>query len=65
MENLLEQGEIASGDLFHRLNAFSARMCHFTCVNELEDIQPLTEGFLQEISTQLKISMPHIYEADF
>ena len=30
----------------------------------VEDIQPLTEGFLQEISTQLKISMPQ-YNADF
>ena len=30
----------------------------------VEDIQPLTDGFLQEISTQLKISIPQ-YDADF
>ena len=61
MEKLLEQGKLRS-DLFHRLNVLALNVPPLR--ERVEDIQPLTEGFLQEISTQLKISMPQ-YNADF
>ena len=61
MEKLLEQGKLRS-DLFHRLNVLALNVPPLR--ERVEDIQPLTEGFLQEISTQLKIPMPQ-YDADF
>ncbi len=61
MEKLLEQGKLRS-DLFHRLNVLALNVPPLR--ERVEDIQPLTDGFLQEISTQLKISMPQ-YNADF
>ena len=61
MEKLLEQGKLRS-DLFHRLNVLALNVPPLR--ERVEDIQPLTEGFLQEISTQLKISIPQ-YSADF
>ena len=61
MEKLLEQGKLRS-DLFHRLNVLALNVPPLR--ERVEDIQPLTDGFLQEISTQLKISMPQ-YDADF
>ena len=61
MEKLLEQGKLRS-DLFHRLNVLALNVPPLR--ERVEDIQPLTDGFLQEISTQLKIPMPQ-YDADF
>lgn len=61
MEKLLEQGKLRS-DLFHRLNVLALNVPPLR--ERVEDIQSLTDGFLQEISTQLKISMPQ-YDADF
>jgi len=61
MEKLLEQGKLRS-DLFHRLNVLALNVPPLR--ERVEDIQPLTDGFLQEISTQLKISIPQ-YSADF
>lgn len=61
MEKLLEQGKLRS-DLFHRLNVLALNVPPLR--ERVEDIQPLTDGFLQEISAQLKISMPQ-YNADF
>ena len=58
---LLEQGKLRS-DLFHRLNVLALNVPPLR--ERVEDIQPLTDGFLQEISTQLKISIPQ-YNADF
>lgn len=61
MEKLLEQGKLRS-DLFHRLNVLALNVPPLR--ERVEDIQPLTEGFLQDISTHLKIPMPQ-YDADF
>lgn len=61
MEKLLEQGKLRS-DLFHRLNVLALNVPPLR--ERVEDIQPLTESFLQDISTQLKIPMPQ-YDADF
>ena len=55
MEKLLEQGKLRS-DLFHRLNVLALNVPPLR--ERVEDIQPLTDGFLQEISMQLKIPMP-------
>ena len=48
--------------LFHRLNVLALNVPPLR--DRVEDIQPLTDGFLQEISTQLKIPMPQ-YDANF
>ena len=61
MEKLLEQGKLRS-DLFHRLNVLALNVPPLR--ERVEDIQPLTDGFLKEISTQLKIPMPQ-YDANF
>ena len=61
LEKLLEQGKLRS-DLFHRLNVLALNVPPLH--ERVEDIQPLTDGFLQDISTQLKIPMPQ-YDADF
>ena len=46
MEKLLEQGKLRS-DLFHRLNVLALNVPPLR--ERVEDIQPLTDGFLQEI----------------
>ena len=44
MEKLLEQGKLRS-DLFHRLNVLALNVPPLR--ERVEDIQPLTDGFLQ------------------
>ncbi|OOF56060.1 sigma 54-interacting transcriptional regulator [Rodentibacter myodis] len=61
LNQLVEQGKVRA-DLFHRLNVLTINMPPLR--DRTEDIQPLTEGFLQEIGENLKIKTP-IFDEDF
>ncbi|OOF53447.1 sigma 54-interacting transcriptional regulator [Rodentibacter trehalosifermentans] len=58
---LVEQGKVRA-DLFHRLNVLTINVPPLRA--RLADIQPLVEGFLQEISDTLNIKQP-TFEPDF
>jgi len=61
MEKLLEQGKLRS-DLFHRLNVLTINVPALR--DRMADIEPLAQGFLQEISEELKIAKP-TFDKDF
>ena len=61
LNQLVEQGKVRA-DLFHRLNVLTINVPPLR--DRIEDIQPLTEGFLQEISETLNIQIP-TFEQDF
>lgn len=61
LNQLVEQGKVRA-DLFHRLNVLTINVPPLR--NRIEDIQPLTEGFLQEISENLNIQKP-TFDSDF
>ncbi|OOF79442.1 transcriptional regulator [Rodentibacter caecimuris] len=58
---LVEQGKVRA-DLFHRLNVLVINIPPLR--ERIADIQPLAEGFLQEISDELKIKLP-TFNQDF
>lgn len=61
LQHYVAEGKVRS-DLFHRLNVLTLDL---PCLRERqEDIEPLTRLFLQQISQNLGISIPH-FEADF
>ena len=55
LNQLVEQGKVRA-DLFHRLNVLTLNVPPLR--ERIADIEPLTEGFLQEISESLKIQKP-------
>ena len=58
---LVEQGKVRA-DLFHRLNVLTLNV---PALHErMADIEPLSQGFLQEISEELKIVKP-TFDKDF
>ena len=61
LNQLVEQGKVRA-DLFHRLNVLTINVPPLR--DRIEDIQPLTEGFLQEISENLNIQTP-TFDQDF
>ncbi|OOF64912.1 sigma 54-interacting transcriptional regulator [Rodentibacter sp. Ppn85] len=61
LNHLVEQGKVRA-DLFHRLNVLVINMPPLR--ERIADIQPLAEGFLQEISDELKIKLP-TFNQDF
>ncbi|OOF43649.1 transcriptional regulator [Rodentibacter rarus] len=61
LNRLVEQGKVRA-DLFHRLNVLTINVPPLR--ERLEDIPSLVQGFLQEISDQLNISLP-TFEPDF
>lgn len=61
LNQLVEQGKVRA-DLFHRLNVLTINVPPLR--DRIEDIQPLTEGFLQEISENLNIQKP-TFDSDF
>ena len=58
---LVEQGKVRA-DLFHRLNVLTINVPPLR--DRMADIEPLTQGFLQEISEELKIAKP-TFDKDF
>ena len=58
---LVEQGKVRA-DLFHRLNVLSINVPPLR--DRMADIEPLAQGFLQEISEELKIAKP-TFDKDF
>ena len=58
---LVEQGKVRA-DLFHRLNVLTINVPALR--ERMADIEPLAQGFLQEISEELKIAKP-IFDKDF
>ena len=58
---LVEQGEVRA-DLFHRLNVLTINVPPLR--DRIADIEPLAQGFLQEISDELKIAKP-TFDKDF
>lgn len=55
LNQLVELGKVRA-DLFHRLNVLTLNVPPLR--ERIADIEPLTEGFLQEISESLKIQKP-------
>lgn len=55
LNQLVEQGKVRA-DLFHRLNVLTINVPSLR--ERLADIQPLVDGFLQEISENLKAKVP-------
>ena len=55
LNQLVEQGKVRA-DLFHRLNVLTLNLQPLR--ERIADIEPLTEGFLQEISESLNIQKP-------
>ena len=55
LNKLVEQGKVRA-DLFHRLNVLTLNVPPLR--ERIADIEPLTEGFLQEISESLNIQKP-------
>lgn len=55
LNQLVEQGKVRA-DLFHRLNVLTLNVPPLR--KRIADIEPLTEGFLQEISESLNIQKP-------
>ena len=55
LNQLVEQGKVRA-DLFHRLNVLTLNVPPLR--ERIADIEPLTEGFLQEISESLNIQGP-------
>lgn len=55
LNQLVEQGKVRT-DLFHRLNVLTLNVPPLR--ERIADIEPLTEGFLQEISESLNIQKP-------
>lgn len=58
---LVEQGNVRA-DLFHRLNVLTINVPALR--DRMADIEPLAQGFLQEISEELKIAKP-TFDKDF
>ena len=58
---LVEQGKVRA-DLFHRLNVLTINVPPLR--ERMADIEPLAQGFLQEISEELKIAKP-TFDKDF
>ena len=58
---LVEQGKVRA-DLFHRLNVLTINVPALR--ERMADIEPLSQGFLQEISEELKIAKP-TFDKDF
>ncbi|WP_118790811.1 sigma 54-interacting transcriptional regulator [Haemophilus haemolyticus] len=58
---LVEQGKVRA-DLFHRLNVLTINVPPLR--DRMVDIEPLAQGFLQEISEELKIAKP-TFDKDF
>lgn len=58
---LVEQGKVRA-DLFHRLNVLTLNVPPLR--DRMADIEPLAQGFLQEISEELKIVKP-TFDKDF
>ncbi|PRM35745.1 Transcriptional regulatory protein TyrR, partial [Haemophilus influenzae] len=58
---LVEQGKVRA-DLFHRLNVLTLNVPPLR--ERMADIEPLAQGFLQEISEELKIAKP-TFDKDF
>ena len=58
---LVEQGKVRA-DLFHRLNVLTINIPALR--DRMADIEPLAQGFLQEISEELKIAKP-TFDKDF
>ena len=58
---LVEQGKVRA-DLFHRLNVLTLNVPALR--ERMADIEPLAQGFLQEISEELKIAKP-TFDKDF
>ncbi|EDJ88933.1 acetyl-CoA carboxylase subunit alpha [Haemophilus influenzae 22.1-21] len=58
---LVEQGKVRA-DLFHRLNVLTLNVPPLR--DRMADIEPLAQGFLQEISEELKIAKP-TFDKDF
>ena len=58
---LVEQGKVRA-DLFHRLNVLTMNVPPLR--DRMADIEPLAQGFLQEISEELKIAKP-TFDKDF
>ena len=58
---LVEQGKVRA-DLFHRLNVLTINVPPLR--DRMADIEPLAQGFLQEISEELKIVKP-TFDKDF
>lgn len=58
---LVEQGKVRA-DLFHRLNVLILNVPPLR--DRMADIEPLAQGFLQEISEELKITKP-TFDKDF
>ena len=58
---LVEQGTVRA-DLFHRLNVLTINVPPLR--DRITDIEPLAQGFLQEISEELKIAKP-TFDKDF
>lgn len=58
---LVEQGKVRA-DLFHRLNVLTINVPPLR--ERIADIEPLAQGFLQEISEELKIAKP-TFDKDF
>ncbi len=58
---LVEQGKVRA-DLFHRLNVLTINVPPLR--DRIADIEPLAQGFLQEISDELKIAKP-TFDKDF
>ena len=58
---LVEQGKVRA-DLFHRLNVLTLNVPALR--DRIADIEPLAQGFLQEISEELKIAKP-TFDKDF
>ena len=58
---LVEQGKVRA-DLFHRLNVLTINVPPLR--DRMADIEPLAQGFLQEISEELKIEKP-TFDKDF
>ena len=58
---LVEQGKVRA-DLFHRLNVLTLNVPALR--DRMADIEPLAQGFLQEISEELKIAKP-TFDKDF
>lgn len=61
LNRLVEEGKVRA-DLFHRLNVLVINIPSLR--ERIADIQPLVEGFLQEISDELKIKLP-VFNQDF
>lgn len=59
LQHYVEQGKMRE-DLFHRLNVLSLTIPPLR--ERVEDIEPLTEIFIRQISEKLSISVPHFNE---